>query len=130
MNAEPHELPKWAVAFLGELPATTERIADVFGLDDRDAAAGLAHLEAYKWAVPLPGRGSRVWYPIGPRVAIDTSRSIAVRVLALLPATVRQLRSALPDLDGRRISSALNTQRVAGRVGQSGEVWRLSVVRL
>ena len=117
------ELPKWAVAFLAELPATTERVADVFGLEDDEAAAGLAHLKATNWAVPLPGRGSGVWHPIGPAVASSTDRPIGVRVLSLLPATVRQLRAALPDLTGRQISSALNTQRSAERVRQDGEVW-------
>lgn len=123
MTGEQPQLPKWAVAFLGELPATEDRIADVFGLDDADSAAGLAHLEACNWAVSLPGRGSRVWYPVGPAIAADTSRSIAVRVMALLPATVRELRGALPDLDGRKISSALNAQRGAGRVRQINERW-------
>ena len=116
-------LPKWASAFLVELPATTERIADVFGIEDHEAAAGLAHLEAAKWVVPLPGRGSRVWHPIGPQAASDTSRPIGARVLALLPATVSQLRGAMPDLTGRQISSALTAQNGAVRVRRDGEVW-------
>ena len=126
MTAEQPELPKWAVAFLSELSATAERIADVFGLDDAESAAGLTHLEACNWAVPLPGRGLRVWYPIGPAIAGDATRPIAVRVMALLPATVRQLRGAISDLDGRQISSALNTQRGTGRVRQTGGVWSRS----
>jgi hypothetical protein len=120
---DPSELPKWAAAFLEELPATTERIADLFGLDDPEAAAGLAHLEATNWVVRLAGRGSSVWYPVGPAIAADESRPIAVRVLALLPATIQQLRGALPDLTGRQISSAINTQRGAGRVRQRGTAW-------
>ena len=56
-------------------------------------------------------------------IASDTSRPIGVRILSVLPATVRQLRAALPDLAGRQISSALNTQRAAGRVCQVGETW-------
>lgn len=119
------DLPRWAVAFLRELPATRERVADVLGLEDDEAAAGLADLTAGNWAVPLAGRGSRVWYPVGPGVGADVGRPIAVRVLALMPATTRQLRADLPDLSGRQLSSALNDQRRAGRIEQVGEVWHL-----
>ena len=127
--ADQVELPKWAAAFLRELPATRERVADVLGLEDDDAAAGLADLTAGNWAVPLAGRGSRVWYPVGPGVAADSGRPIAVRVLALMPATTRQLRADLPDLSGRQLSSALNDQRRAGRIAQVGEVWHLVVAK-
>ena len=122
------DLPRWATAFLRELPATPERIADVLGLEDDVAVAGLDDLTAGNWAVPLIGRGSRVWYPIGPAVAAETSLPIAVRILALLPATTRQLRGDLPDLSGRQLSSALNDQRRAGRIEQAGEVWQWVIV--
>ena len=128
MSVEPVELPKWAVAFLTELPATSERVADLFGLDDVAAAVGLTHLGAANWALPLAGRGSLVWYPVGPAIAADTSRPIAVRVIAILPATLRQLREALPDLTGRQISGALNTQRSAKRAFQTGETWHTQIV--
>ena len=119
------ETPRWGTAFLAELPATTERVAEFLGLEDEEARAGLAHLQATNWAVAVAGRGSRVWYPIGPDVGADTGKRASVRVLAVLPATVSQLRAVLPDLTGRRISGALNDHRRAGRVAQNGEVWHV-----
>ena len=112
---------------LAELPATTERVADVLGLDDEIALAGLSHLAEQRWVAPLQGRGSRVWYPIGPAAADDPKRSVAVRALALLPATVRQLRDRVPDIEGVRISTALNEHRRAGRAQLIGSVWHLAI---
>lgn len=119
------EIPRWGAAFLAELPATTERVAEFLGLEDDEAQAGLVHLAATNWAVAVAGRGSRVWYPIGPDVGADTERRASVRVLAVLPGTVSQLRVVLADLTGRRISGALNDHRRAGRVAQDGEVWQV-----
>ena len=109
---------------LAELPATTERVADVLGLDDEIALAGLSHLAEQRWVAPLQGRRSRVWYPIGPAAADDPERAIAVRALALLPGTVRHLRERLPDMDGRQISTALNEHRRSGRAVLAGDEWR------
>ena len=117
------DLPLWASAFLRELPGTSERVADVLGLEDDEAMEGLVHLAAQDWVVRLAGRGSGGWYPVGPGVAADAGRAIADRVLALLPATTGELRGDLPGLSGRQLSSALNDQRRAGRIEQIGEVW-------
>ncbi len=123
----PDGLPQWARAILAELPATTERVADLLGLDDEVALAGLSHLFVQRWVAPLPGRGSRVWYPIGPAAADDPGRAIAVRALALLPASVRQLRHRVADIAGPQISTALNEHRRAGRAELIDDVWHLCV---
>ena len=122
---ESTKLPQWVTAMLTELPATTERVADLLGLDDEIAAAGLAHLAEQRWITQLRGRGSRVWYPIGPAAADDPNRAISVRALALLPGTIRQLRERLPDLTGPKLSTALNEHRRAGRAELDGDVWRV-----
>ena len=121
----PDDLPKWGAVFIAQLPATSNRLAEVLALDDARTEAGLAHLEALDWAVSVAGRGSRVWYPKGAVAASDLGRPVSVRVLAVLPGTVAEIRRSLPDVTGKQISAALNDHRRAGRAAQDGEVWQV-----
>lgn len=110
------ELPRWGKSSLAQLPGHAERAADALGVDDVTTEEGLAHLAGAGWVVAVAGRCGCASYPVGPAVALDPDRPVAVRVLALLLPSVKNLQDALEGVAGTRFR--VRSTSIAGSVPQ------------